>query len=296
MPDSAYESLTISAQDGLRLHVRAYGPQHSQALPVVCLPGLARTGADFHELACALAGDPQAPRRVLALDYRGRGLSDHDRNPDNYNLATEVADLLAVLTACGIGRAAFVGTSRGGLIAMLLGSARPGAIAAALLNDIGPVIDPKGLMRIKSYVGKLPPVRTHQEGAEVLRRLFDAQFPKLDSDDWLKSAERLWIERKGRLQPAYDVKLARTLEGIDIERPLPTLWPEFDSLAAVPLLVIRGANSDILSAETVEAMRARRSHFESLEVPDQGHPPTLADAETIGRIAAFVAQAERTKG
>src|SRR5690242_10517745 len=131
----------VTARDGLRLHLHEYGARTAPGLPVVCLPGLARTAADFHALACALADDPQRPRRVLALDYRGRGLSEHDQNPDNYSIPVELDDVLSVLAARAVASAAFVGTSRGGLILMALATVRPGAIAAAVLNDIGPVIE-----------------------------------------------------------------------------------------------------------------------------------------------------------
>ena len=295
--NGAPQSVFVSAPDGLKLHVQTYGRRTDSLLPVVCLPGLARTAADFEELAAALAADSQNPRRVFVLDYRGRGRSEHDRNPDNYNLAVELSDLLAVLTALSIGRAVFVGTSRGGILTMLLATARPAVIAGAVLNDIGPVLDPKGLMRIKSYVGKLPQPKSFEEGAEILRRLFDAQFPKLDGNAWLAAARRTWVlktgkPKKNRLVPTYDVRLARTLEGIDIERPLPTLWKEFDALPQVPLLVVRGANSDLLAADTVEAMRARRPAMETLLVPDQGHAPLLAEPDVIGRLAAFVARCD----
>src|SRR5881398_1098838 len=159
----AGRSLFVTAQDGLRLHVRAYGARASSALPVVCLPGLARTGADFADLALVLSSDRERP--VLALDYRGRGKSQYDRNPANYNLQVELADLLAVLIALGIGRAAFVGTSRGGILTMLLAVARPTAIAGCVLNDIGPVIELEGLMRIKGYVGKLAQPASFGEAA-----------------------------------------------------------------------------------------------------------------------------------
>src|ERR1700730_6911147 len=134
----------VTAQDGLRVHVREWGPRASAALPVVCLPGLARTTADFEALARSGATNGQAGRRVLALDSRGRGKSDYDSNPANYTLAMELGDLLAVLTATGIGEAVFVGTSRGGILTMLLGPTRPTAIAGGGLNDIGPVIGPTG--------------------------------------------------------------------------------------------------------------------------------------------------------
>ena len=285
MPDSV-ESVFISAPDGLKLHARRYGPRAAPGLPVVCLPGLARTAADFEALALALA--KHGERRVIALDYRGRGLSDYDRDPDNYNFHVELADVLAVLTALEALPAVFVGTSRGGILTMLLAALRPTAIAGAVLNDVGPVLEPKGLMRIKGYVGRLPQPRSFGEGAEILRRLFDAQFPKLTAEDWLKAAGRTFKEENGRLVPTYDVRLAKTMEGIDLERPLPPLWKEFEAMRGMPLMVVRGANSDLLSPATVDAMAARHPRLERLEVADQGHAPLLAEAETIARITAFV--------
>jgi len=282
----------ITAQDGLKLHVRAYGSRAATLLPVVCLPGLARTGADFHRLASALAASAEQPRYVLALDYRGRGLSGYDRDAANYSLPVELADVLSVLTALEIGRAIFVGTSRGGLLAMLLGSARPAALAGVVLNDIGPVIETSGLVRIKGYVGRLPLAKSFEEGAEFLRRLFGPQFPALSPDDWMDQARRTFRDQGGRIIPDYDPKLARVLRDVDIERALPPLWKEFDSLARVPMLIIRGANSDVLSTTTFEAMRTRRRLCEALVVPDQGHAPLLTDDDTIARIGAFVSSCE----
>jgi pimeloyl-ACP methyl ester carboxylesterase len=284
----------ISSHDGLRLHVAAYGTRPATAVPVVCLPGLARTGADFDALATALADDPQRPRYVVAMDYRGRGRSDYDRNPFNYNFANELADLLAVLTALDIAPAVFIGTSRGGILAMLLGAARPTAIAGVVLNDIGPVIDVQGLARIKSYVGNLPEPKSFPDGAEILRRLFASQFPRLSDDDWIAFSKRAFKQQNGRLLPTYDVRIAKTLAAIDLGRPLPSLWVEFDALARVPVMVIRGANSDVLSHTTVQAMRARRGDLEAIEVPDQGHAPLLVEPETIGHIGSFIARCERS--
>jgi pimeloyl-ACP methyl ester carboxylesterase len=286
-------SVFISAADGLRLHARVYGPRTAPALPVVCLPGLARTAADFEALASALAQDDKHPRHVLALDYRGRGQSDYDRDPTHYSFQTELADVLAVMTALDCMPAVIIGTSRGGILAMLLAALRPSAIAGVVLNDIGPVIDPQGLMRIKGYIGKLPQPRDYEEGAEILRRLFSAQFPKLGHADWLAASHRTFKEENGRLVPTYDVRLATTLEGFDLEQPLPPLWKEFDALARFPLLVIRGANSDLLTPETVAAMRAHRRQMELIEVPDQGHAPLLAEPELIARIKQFVRACER---
>ena len=282
---AAGRSLFVTAQDGLRLHLRAYGARASGALPVVCLPGLARTAADFESLAATLSSD----RQVLAVDYRGRGKSDYDHNPANYNLQVELADLLAVLTAFGIGRAVFIGTSRGGILTMLLAVARPSAIAGCVLNDIGPVIELSGLLRIKSYVGKLPQPGSFPEAADVLQQRFGSHFPKWGDADWLAFARRTFKEANGRLLPDHDIKLATILDGITPERPLPPLWKEFDALARVPVMMVRGTNSDILSAATVEAMRARRLSLDVVEVADEGHTPRLTDPQTAGRIAAFIA-------
>jgi pimeloyl-ACP methyl ester carboxylesterase len=283
-------SLFVTAQDGLRLHVRAYGARASSALPVVCLPGLARTAADFETLALTLSSDRERP--VLALDYRGRGKSDYDRDAANYNLPVELADLLSVLTALGIGRAAFVGTSRGGILTMLLATARPTAIAGCVLNDIGPVIESEGLMRIKSYVGKLPQPASFEEAADALRRRFGNQFPKWSDDDWRDFARRTFKEAGGRIVPDYDIKLATILDAMTPEQPLPPLWKEFDALARVPVMVVRGSNSDILSAATVEAMRKRRRSLDVVEVADEGHAPRLTDPQTARRIAGFVASCD----
>lgn len=285
--ETGFDSLFVSAQDGLRLHVRRYGTPAARRLPVVCLPGLTRNGSDFHELGLALGRDAAEPRLLFTIDARGRGRSDHDRNPDNYSVPVELADVLGVLTALDIGRAIVLGTSRGGILAMLLGAARPGALAGVILNDIGPVIDTKGLVRIKGYVGKMPTPRSFADGAEVLRRLGDAQFPAMTPAQWLAHARRTWKQTDGGLVLAYDPAIAKTLEAVDAERPAPPLWGAFDSLVRVPLMLVRGANSDILSAATVDAIRARRLDVDVIEVPDQGHAPLLAEADVIARIAAF---------
>jgi pimeloyl-ACP methyl ester carboxylesterase len=288
MTDRRFSSLFVTAPDCLRLHVRSYGSRVGSALPVVCLPGLARTAADFDPLAAAMAGDPAKPRLVLVLDYRGHGQSEYDRNPDNYTLAVALADLSAVLTAFETAPALFVGTSYGGLLAMMLAAWRPAAIAGVILNDIGPVTEPQGWVRIKGYVGQLPVPRTFEEGADILRWWFDAQFPKLAPQDWIAFAQGTWRQHGGGLVPAYDPKLARTLQRADLQH-LPTLWNHFDALARVPLMVIRGARSDMLASTTLQAMVSRRDEIEVVVVPDQGHPPFLTERSLIRRIADFVA-------
>ena len=279
------QSVFVSAPYGLKLYARSYGPRSAPALPVVCLPGVAHTAADFETLAETLANDASQPRRVIALDCRGRGQSEYDPDPANYNFQVELADVLALIAALDATPAIFVGTSRDGILAMLLAAMQPAAIAGVVLNDIGPVIEPKGLIRIKGYVGKLPQPRSFEEGAEILRRLFDAQFPRLGPDDWLASARRNFRQENGALVPTYDVKRAKTLEGVDFDKPFPPLWAQLDALRQKPVMVIRRANSDILSPATVDAVRVRRPALETIEVPDQGHTPLLAEAGVIAHIA-----------
>jgi pimeloyl-ACP methyl ester carboxylesterase len=290
-PSQDFASVFVTGPDGLRLHVRRYGSRRVAGLPVVCLAGLSRTAADFHPLAAALAADPAKPRCVFALDYRGHGQSDYDRNSGNYRLAVDMADLWAVLVALEIAPAIFVGTSQGGLLAMMLAVLQPTAVAGVVLNDIGPVIEPQGLLRIKGYVGKLPVPASFAEGAEILRRLFATQFPKLAPQDWFAFAQRTWREHGGGLVPAYDVRLAQALHKADLRTP-PTLWNQFDALARVPLMVIRGANSDMLASTTVHAMLARRAEIDIAVVPDQGHAPLLAEPKLIRRIAGFAASCD----
>ena len=288
---NAGASVFVSAQDGLRLHVREYGTRGAPGLAVVCLPGITRTVADFAELAPALAAGPTR-RRVIAIGSRGRGLSEYDSNPENYNFVVELGDIVSVLTALAIGPAVFLGSSRGGVLTMLLGAAHPTAIAGVVLHDIGPVVEPKGLARIKGYVGKLPQPRSFEEGADILRRVMSAQFPKLSADQWLAAARRAWQMKDGALVPTYDVRLARALASIDLERPIPPLWNQFDTLAGVPMLVIRGGNSDILSSATVAAMRARRANMELIEVADQGHAPLLEGEDLLRGVVRLVEDCE----
>ena len=198
----------FSAPDGLRLHLLDYDPG-GDALPVVCLPGLARTAEDFDALARRLA----RRRRVVAIDYRGRGLSDRDPNPGNYDIFIENADILAQLAAAGVGEAILVGTSRGGLHAMIFAATRPTLAKAVVLNDIGPVIEAKGLMRIRGYVGKLPAPASWPDAVDLARRVMSAQFTALSDAEWERYARLTFEEKDGRFLPRYDPALAKTQIG-----------------------------------------------------------------------------------
>ena len=281
----------IATIHGLRLHARDWSPTDPQGLPVVCLPGLARGLEDFTELAEHLASPAGGDRRVVAISARGRGLSDRDPVPARYDVRVEAGDVLAVADALGLAHAAAIGTSRGGLQAMALGALRPGFARAVVLNDVGPVVEPQGLLRIRGYLAAATAPRTWDEAETAVVDLFGARFPALGPAEFRRMARRTWRETPSGLEPLTDPALTRSLETLDLEKPLPTVWPLFDGLATVPVMAIRGETSDILSAATLRAMQARRPDLVILEVPGQGHAPQLADAPTLSAIAAFLQSA-----
>ena len=280
------------SSDGLTLFARDYGARLSPWLPVVCLAGLSRSGRDFDQLGKTLAADTERPRRVLAFDYRGRGRSAWDGSSDNYNPLTEMGDVLDGMAALGVPRAAVIGTSRGGIIGMLMALARPTTVAALVLNDIGPTIEPLGLARIKTYVGRMPAPDDWADAERILRRLHGAQFTGLSDTDWQTYTRLTFRNDNGRPAGDYDPALARTFDGVEFDKPVPTLWDQFATLAKTPVLVIRGENSDLLSRETVAAMAAAHPGLETITVPGQGHAPLLIHSPLIQQIAAFVAAAE----
>ena len=289
-----YRDLFVSSADGLKLYARDYGPDRDNATPVVCLPGLARTCEDFHELATVLSHDTSHPRRVLSVDYRGRGRSEWDKDWRHYDVRIEANDLIQVLIATGISQAIFLGTSRGGLIAMALGAVKPSLIKAVVLNDIGPVIEGKGIARIKGYVGKLPPPRDFAEAGQMLKQISEAQFPKYTDAQWRRLAEGTWREDNGRLVLRYDPALMRMLEAIDLGMPLPDLWPLFEGLGPFPVLAIRGANSDMLSAQTLRMMAERHPALTTLTAPDEGHAPAI-EGKLVGAIIEFIRDVENAR-
>lgn len=285
----------LSAADGLVLHAKVWHPAARSAAaglpPLVCLPGLARTADDFDAVAQRVAsGTGCKPRRVIVLDYRGRGLSGRDRDWRNYDIRIENQDILTALTALGVEDAVFLGTSRGGLHIMVLAATRPGMLRRAILNDIGPIIEAKGLARIRGYVGKLPTPRSWDDAADLCKRLMNAHFTALGPEDWLTYAKLTFQEKDGVFTARYDTKLMKVLEALDLSVPLPQLWPQFAGLSHVPLLAIRGENSDLLSPATLEEMTRVHPDCQTYTAPGQGHAPLLIDEAAIERIAAFIAR------
>ena len=275
----------VTAADGLRLYARTYGRSRADRLSVVCLPGLTRSAVDFDVLARRLARDAH---HVVCLDYRGRGSSEIDPDWRNYSMEVEGRDVQTVLHALAITRAVFVGTSRGGMHVMRFGQVAPALVAAAVLNDIGPVLEVEGLRRIRGYVGVGTPPATLGAAVAAVKAAAGGRFPALSAADWEAYAIMSHRRPDGSFGRRYDANLARTLETLDLDAPQPTLWPSFDSLAGRALLVIRGEMSDLLAPATLAAMAARHPGCATHVVAGQGHAPLLIDAPTLDRIAGFV--------
>lgn len=292
---SKFSDFFHAAPDGLRLHARVYGEAKSGHWPVVCLPGLTRNARDFHELALYLSMRSPLARKVIAFDYRGRGQSAYDPDVSHYNVGVEAGDILAGLAALGIEEAAFIGTSRGGLIIHVLGALRPAALKAIVLNDIGPVIEPAGLAHIQSYLERTPKPKTFAEAVDAQRSVHAKDFPVLTDADWTRMVAALYRETDQGLLPDFDPKLVDTVASLDLSQPLPALWPQFEALAAIPLLTIRGANSRLLSPDTLEQMRQRHPMMETITVEGQGHAPFLETGSMPDSIGAFLDRAEQQR-
>jgi pimeloyl-ACP methyl ester carboxylesterase len=285
---------TWTSADGLSLVADDYaGAEGPAKTPVICLHGLTRNARDFDVLAPHIAA---GGRRVIAPDIRGRGRSAYDPNPVNYNPLVYAGDVIALMTQAGVARAIFIGTSMGGLITMTLSALRPDMVAGAVLNDVGPAIGPEGLARIGGYVGVSAEVNSWQEAADYARSLNGDALPGLSDADWMTFGRRLFREDPhGRFTLDYDPAISQAFQASPAgapAAPAPDLWPIFAALAFNrPLLVVRGANSDILEAATATKMVATAPHITFAEIPNVGHAPTLEEPEAVAAIDALLAAA-----
>jgi len=289
---TVFRPFRFFAADGLVLAGRDYAPARpSDRRPVVCLPGLTRNVRDFEPLAARLVapGEASPARRVVAFEFRGRGASAYDPDPARYNVVQEQQDTFLGLDLLGIEKITAIGTSRGGIVTLLAGLLAPGRVEAAVLNDIGTEVDIAGLIRIKGYVGKPLPEGIGWDEVVAAMKIGNRDvFPALDEAGWQRFARRLHREVGGRPAMDYDPALAATLAMVTPETPMPDLWAPFEALAAVPMQVLRGALSDLLTAETVAKMAERHPGLDVVEVADQGHAPLLEDEPTLAAIVAFL--------
>lgn len=280
-----YEDRFWTSSDGLNLHYRNYpGPDGAGKLPVLCMHGLTRNSRDFAGLAESLS----ATRRVIVPDMRGRGQSDYAPDSDTYSPVTYVADVERLLAEQGITRFIAVGTSMGGLMTMLMAHAAPGRMPAVVMNDIGPEVDAVGLARISGYVGQGRSYPTWVHAARALEAVHAPAFPDFTLDQWLEMAKRtMVVTQNGRISFDYDMAIAEPFAKPGNAAP-PNLWLAYEALRAVPMLLVRGELSDLLSAETVSQMRARNPAMQSITVPRVGHAPTLDEPEVRAAIHALL--------
>ena len=279
-----YREGRLVVRDGLRLHYRDYRGS-DERLPLLCLHGLTRNARDFAKFA-----ETFSPRfRVIALDFRGRGMSDFDPLPARYNPLIYAADVQQLLDQLGSSQAVFIGTSLGGLVAMSMAVLAPQRIAAAILNDVGPELGQTGLDRIREYVGRGERFDSWDEAAEAIALHQSATFPGYGRNDWLAMARRNCVERDEAVVFDYDPAIAdafKTTSG----QPKIDLWPLFKALAQKPLLVVRGELSELLTITTFETMQEAAPGARFVTVPGVGHAPMLDEPEAAAAIDSFLTE------
>ncbi len=284
----AYEDRYWWSGDGLRLHARDY-PGDAAKPPILCLPGITRNARDYAALAERLAGE----WRVITVDFRGRGESAYAKDAMSYVPLTYVQDVEALLAELSIERFVAVGTSLGGIVTMLMAGMRAGRIAGAVLNDVGPEIDAAGLTRIRGYVGRPSVWPTWMHAARAVAEAHGDAYPDWGITDWLAMAKRLYrLNSAGRVVLDYDMRIAEPLR-VPGNEAGPDMWRAFAALDGAPVLIVRGARSDILSAAVAERMVASVAGAEVVTVPNIGHAPTLTEPEVTAPIDRLLARVAR---
>jgi len=278
-----YVDLLYTSDDGLKLYARDYPGPDSDAPCVLCLPGLTRNSKDFDELALELS----SRYRVICPDQRGRGRSEYDAQPGRYRPDRYVQDMHTLLQIAGVRRTAIIGTSLGGLMAILMVALFRDIVSGVVLNDVGPEVDPRGIARISSYVGKLSPVASWPEAVQRTIDINGQAFPDFTQNDWLGMTANTFRMENGTPVSDYDPSISK---GLAQGSATPDLWPLFQSLAGKPVTVIRGELSDILSEATLIKMHERLPEITSVQIDRVGHAPTLNESKARSAIFALLEQ------
>lgn len=280
----AFEDVWYSSQDGLSLYSRFYVGE-AQAATLVCIPGLTRNSADFAHLVDAL--DPAL--NLYLVDLRGRGRSQYDPNPLNYHPGTYVQDILTLLNARQIVQPLVVGTSLGGLVAMLMAAMQPGLLQGMVLNDIGPEVPLAGMQRIRSYLLTPHPVENWDQAVQRIRAVHGDEFPDLTDNDWHDFARNLYRQdEQGVPVLNYDPGITELVKLSDPNQPPADIWPAFEAIQGTPMLILRGEYSDILTAQTAKRMCQMKPDARCVEVPRVGHAPLLTEPDALRAIREFL--------
>lgn len=278
----------FTSPDGLKLFYRDYNVAPKGSLTVLCMPGLTRNSKDFEEIAAHLA--PQY--RVICAEQRGRGKSAWDPDPSRYRPDVYLADMMALLAHLGISEIVAFGTSLGGLMTMMMAAKHPGVIKAAIINDIGPELDPTGIARIKSYVGKGTPPATWDEAYANVKGFSVGVYPNFTEANWRWFTHKLYADKNGKPEISYDPAIGKTFDADNSDAtPTPNFWPQFEALCGVPVVVLRGALSDLLSEETLAKMTRLHPDLVPITVPERGHTPFLNEPVCVSAIDALLEKA-----
>lgn len=284
-----YNEHYFKSDDGLKLYIRDY-PVADDSLekkPIVCLPGLTRNSKDFHKLASYLNQESAQSRRIVSIDYRGRGKSQWDRDAANYNIIREAQDVLAALEHLNISSAGFIGTSRGGLILHIIATLKLDVISSIIFNDVGPELELQGLLDIQSYLLKSKLPKNWSDAASALKAIHGLNFPALTDADWRDMANDIYIEKDNRIVADFDPAIVKSISSVNKDTELPSLWVQFKLLTSIPILTIRGSNSSLLSELIVERMNSIHPNHSDITVSGQGHPPNLTGNHLEHKIAEF---------
>lgn len=283
-----YTSAYFINPDGLSQYYRDYNEAPDGAATVLCMPGLTRNSKDFADIAAHLA----SRCRVICVEQRGRGLSDWDPDPSRYRPDVYVSDMMALLTHLGVDEIIAFGTSLGGLMTIMMGALNPGTLIGAIINDIGPVVDPVGITRITSYVGKGTPPQNWEEAIDNVKHANTGVYPKFTEEDWVAFTHKLYTDVDGKPVVGYDPAISQNFENTK-DQSAPDLWGIFSALYGIPVIALRGALSDILSAETLAQMAERHPDLTPVTVPDKGHVPMMTEPECLAAIDSLITKCSK---
>ncbi len=287
MNSDSWQNISFSGYDGVRLYGRRYQGAPSKR-PLLCLANITENGRVFEPLAKTLSTHETGSRSVYTLDARGRGYSENDPDWQNYTPMIEMLDVLNFITLNRLHAPTILASGWSGVITMMLATLYPSLIGPVILNDTAPKLETNGLIRVQAFIGRIPQPTSWRKAAELLKELHKSQFTDLNHEDWQRMAYQQYNDVDGRPKIAYDHNLEKALIMVDATKGAPVMWEQFQALTHVPILAIRGENSDVVSKQTLEQMFHKHPNLQMFTVANEGHTPRLDDDLSIERIRLFL--------